>query len=246
MTPFPNFRDLGGLSTGNGRKLKTGLLFRSGQSGRLTNSELESLVSLRIRTVVDLRSARESGVRRDAGGAIVTVCLPIELEDKYRKRVRPLLYRRNAGNAVAAVVESLYAELVGDQKPAIARLYELLSSKDRYPVLVHCRAGQDRTGFVTAVVLLSLGVDKRDIVADYLRSTGYSVPRVRIMTRVLRAFGLGLKFVANFQAAFTAHERYVRAVFGEIETKYGTVERYLESCGVPQERLAAFREIVLE
>jgi len=244
--PFPNFRDLGGLSAGNGRKLKTGLLFRSGRFGRLTNNELENLVSLRIRTVVDLRSARESGVRRDAGGAIATVCLPIELEDKYRKRVRPLLYRRNAGNAVAAVVESLYAELVTDQKPAIARLYELLSSKDRYPLLMHCRAGQDRTGFVTAVVLLSLGVDKKDIVADYLRSTGYSVPRVGTMARVMKAFTFGLMFTANFEAAFTAHERYVRAVFTEIESKYGTVEKYLESCGVTEEKLEAFRKIVLE
>jgi protein-tyrosine phosphatase len=246
MTPFPNFRDLGCRATGNGRKLRAGLLYRSGQFGKLTNKELGSLVSLGIRTVVDLRSARDSAKCRDTGPRIAMVCLPIELEDRYRKRVRPMIYRRNAGTEVASAVESLYTELVNDEKPTIARLYELLASQDRYPLLVHCRAGQDRTGFVTAVVLLSLGVDKKDIVADYLLSTGYSVPRVRTMARVMKALSLGLMFTKNFEAAFTAHERNVRAVFTEIETKYGTVEKYLESCGVTEEKLKAFREIVLE
>jgi protein-tyrosine phosphatase len=245
MTPFPNFRDLGSRATDNGRKIRPGLLYRSGQFGKLTNNELRSLVSMGIRTVVDLRSARDSSKCRDTGPRITMVCLPIELEDRYRKRVRPLLYRRKAAAAVASAVESLYVDLVSDEKPTIARLYELLASRDRYPILVHCRAGQDRTGFVTAVVLLSLGVDKTGIVADYLLSIGYSVPRVRTMARVMKGLTLGLIFTKNFEAAFTAHERNIRAVFTEIETKYGTVEKYLESCGVSEEQLASFRKIVL-
>jgi protein-tyrosine phosphatase len=143
------------------------------------------------------------------------------------------------------MVASLYAELVTDQRHTVRRLFEILASQDRYPLLVHCRAGQDRTGFVSAVVLLSLGVDKKDIVADYLLSIGYSVPKVRIMAIVVRALTLGFLSTDTFEAAFTAHERYVRAIFGEIESKFRTIEGYLESCGVSRESLRRFKEIVL-
>jgi protein-tyrosine phosphatase len=244
MNSFPNFRDLGGRAACDGRKIKSGLIYRSGQVGKLTKGELQTLLSHGIRTVLDLRSARESLEHLPAGGATI-VGLPIELEDKYQKRVRPLLYRRHGGRAVEDMVASLYAELVTDQRHTVRRLFEILASQDRYPLLVHCRAGQDRTGFVSAVVLLSLGVDKKDIVADYLLSIGYSVPKVRIMAIVVRALTLGFLSTDTFEAAFTAHERYVRAIFGEIESKFRTIEGYLESCGVSRESLRRFKEIVL-
>lgn len=42
----------------------------------------------------------------------------------------------------------------------------------KYPVLIHCLSGKDRTGIVVAVLLLILGIDKSTITEEYLLSTG--------------------------------------------------------------------------
>jgi protein-tyrosine phosphatase len=245
MSSFPNFRDLGGHRALDGKKIRPGLLYRSGQLGTMSKGEADMVLSLGIRTVVDLRSVRESAKCRSVGEGVSTICLPIELEAKYRKRVQPVLYRKNTRAAIASIVASVYAELVKDEMITIQRLFGILAAPHNYPLLIHCRAGQDRTGFVCAIILLSLGVDKDVIIRDYLLSTGYSIPRVRTMARILRAVSLGIVSTDNFEEAFTAHEKYVQAVFDEIAAAFGTIDGYLKSCGVPEAALREFRGFVL-
>ena len=59
---------------------------------------------------------------------------------------------------------------------ALHRVVTLLAAGR--PVLTHCFAGKDRTGFVIATVLETIGVDRDVIVADYLRSND-SVAQLR-------------------------------------------------------------------
>ena len=42
----------------------------------------------------------------------------------------------------------------------------------KFPVLVHCLSGKDRTGIVIAAILLILGIDKKIIIEEYLLSDG--------------------------------------------------------------------------
>ncbi len=211
----------------------------------MTKGEIQSVLSLGIRTVVDLRSAKESAKCKVIGEGVNTVCLPIELEAKYRQKVQPVLYRKNTRERISSIVASVYAGLVKDEMVTVRRLFVILAAPHNYPLLIHCRAGQDRTGFVCALMLLSLGVDKNVIIRDYLLSAGYSVPRVQTMARVLRAVSLGFVSTDNFEAAFTAHESYVQAVFNEIAATFGTIDGYLKSCGVPEPDLHEFRGFLL-
>jgi protein-tyrosine phosphatase len=50
-----------------------------------------------------------------------------------------------------------------------ARTFKLIETSKK-PVLIHCTAGKDRTGVMTAILLTTLGVSKKDIYGDYLRS----------------------------------------------------------------------------
>jgi protein-tyrosine phosphatase len=56
----PNFRDLGGLACPDGRRVRRGVLYRSGRPAYLTDSDKQKLGSLGLRLVCDLRSPRES------------------------------------------------------------------------------------------------------------------------------------------------------------------------------------------
>lgn len=55
----PNFRDLGGYQTVDGRTMRTGLVFRSGELPRTTDADLETLKKLGVRTVVNFLTEGE-------------------------------------------------------------------------------------------------------------------------------------------------------------------------------------------
>jgi protein-tyrosine phosphatase len=57
----PNFRDLGGYETADGRRVKWGRVYRSGELSQLSEDDVAKLGDLGIKTVVDLRSLSPSG-----------------------------------------------------------------------------------------------------------------------------------------------------------------------------------------
>ena len=59
----PNFRDLGGYKTTDGRKIKSGLVFRSGTLSRITDSDEAKLKILGIKKVVNFLTDEEIRAR---------------------------------------------------------------------------------------------------------------------------------------------------------------------------------------
>src|SRR4029450_4291715 len=62
LTGAPNFRDLGGWETTDGRRVALGHLFRSGELSNLIAADLDVLRRLRLGCIVDLRSQKERTV----------------------------------------------------------------------------------------------------------------------------------------------------------------------------------------
>jgi len=63
LTGQPNFRDLGGYAASDGRRIKWGVVYRSGELSQLSDDDVSKLGDLGIRTVVDLRSPEEVSAR---------------------------------------------------------------------------------------------------------------------------------------------------------------------------------------
>jgi protein-tyrosine phosphatase len=49
----------------------------------------------------------------------------------------------------------------------------------RFPVLIHCASGRDRTGIVIGALLVAIGIERELIIAEYMLSDG-DVQRARI------------------------------------------------------------------
>ena len=61
----PNARDLGGLPTMDGRKVRTGLLLRSGELAGITDADAQTLSQYPLRTVIDFRTDLEREQKPD-------------------------------------------------------------------------------------------------------------------------------------------------------------------------------------
>lgn len=162
MTALPpgafNFRDLGGIATADGRRLRSRRVFRSNGLFDLTDEECAGLQErCGLRTVIDLRGPVEAAGERAgplAACGVRTVRLPLLDEERQQPGVITDFLARYQGylaHAGASVVGAL----------------EIIADDGARPVLFHCTAGKDRTGVVAAVLLGCLGVPDETIVADY-------------------------------------------------------------------------------
>jgi protein-tyrosine phosphatase len=250
MERLINFRDFGGYPTVDGRRVKVGYLYRSGRVDRASQRDREHLHELGIKTIVDLRSARE---RKRAPSrparlwlGVRVVSLPMPFDKITRERLKPLFFRRDVRTAVYDMVDGVYADTVDSSCPQVAALFALLQQPEVYPVLVHCRAGRDRTGFISMIIQLALGVRIEDIVLEYLRSDAYVLPQARRAVRLFKALSLGLFKAQSLRAVFASQERYAHTVIGKIENEYGGIAGYLARCGVSAEVVAAVIDVLLE
>jgi protein-tyrosine phosphatase len=141
-----NLRDLGGWRTAEGRRVRHGRIFRSAALHGLTEADLARLNETGLRTVCDLRGAREAA------------------------RAPSRLLERGAatGEGATDLLRQAYLAYVSDHLPAYRALFALLLEEARRPLLFHCSAGKDRTGIGAALILTVLGVDRATVVADYV------------------------------------------------------------------------------
>ncbi|MFE3188282.1 tyrosine-protein phosphatase [Nocardia sp. NPDC059240] len=160
-----NARDIGGYRTVDGRQVRTGLVYRSGELSKASDEALAYLTVHRLRLDDDLRLGFEIAAAPD--------------------RVAPLATYRTidvVGQASPEVIRSAYAagpELYrafvttpGANEGFASVLHDIIDTADG-SVLYHCSSGKDRTGWTTAVLLTLLGVDRDTVYYDYLLSNYY-------------------------------------------------------------------------
>jgi protein-tyrosine phosphatase len=126
-------------------------------------------------------------------------------------------------------------------------------------VVYNCSAGQDRTGFATAMVLSALGVSRDVILKDYHLSTTYRRPEYEMprFDAAAQAANPVAAFFANYQKdpaaaapspLFDANRRaFLEVALDEVETKWGSVDKYLaKEVGIGPVELARLRAIYLQ
>ena len=170
-----NFRDLGNYTTENGESLRSGMLYRSGTLSACSNSDVQILDSLGIKTVINFLTEGERRVRGEdiLPGGTKSVFLPISGENQEAKLV---LEARQTGDFTAVPVElnyNIHALLVDVGKEAYKGFFEVLADADNYPIVFHCSHGVHRTGTATALLMMALDVPWDTIASEYMLSNTY-------------------------------------------------------------------------
>ena len=250
MTPIlktiPNFRDFGGSVTVDGRHLRLGRVYRSGTLDDARIDDLRALRALGLKTIIDLRAPREKKKAPAQVDGTRRVDLPIELETRTREKIQPLMTKRGAEQEVVDILKQMYRDLADEVWPQARHLFQVLLDAEAYPVLIHCRAGKDRTGFMCALVERAVDVEQVAIVQDYLETNhhfGRLTPR---MVRMLKIFSFGRLQIENVRASLSARAEYLQAAFEQIDQCHGGLTAYLAKCGVTTCEIETLRGLLVE
>ena len=166
-----NLRDVGGLPTTDGGQIQPGRLYRSGSPDRMTeDGGRRARTELGLRTVIDLRHPDELNDSPSLG--------PLIADGVTRHHISPVSTERPMAEYIETMnlahgkVMSPQRYFVGFRRgaPRYAQAARLLSQPPTYPVLIHCTAGKDRTGMLTALLLEVAGVGPAQIAEDYTAS----------------------------------------------------------------------------
>ncbi|MFF7244015.1 tyrosine-protein phosphatase [Embleya sp. NPDC008237] len=247
-----NFRDIGGLPTADGRRVRAGRYFRSGHLAKPTEADRAVLADLGIRLVVDLRSPAD--IELDGADVLPDGArwLNLPMSDPARhsdfwKDLRSAdlsVLRERLGNGRAEKsIAADYRDQVVSRVDRHAQMLRAMLDADGLPVVVHCSAGKDRAGIAAALVQRIVGVSADDAVANYLISNDPGNRYEPNSDKLAMRPGL----LELFQPFLEVREEYLRGALEVMDTHWGGFDAYLEQgLGLDAERLDRLRAMLLE
>ena len=210
-----NFRDLGGYPTGDGRSLRWRKLFRSNHLGHLTEDDVKVVRGLGVKSAFDFRGVQERVAAACAVAEIAVHSLPIE--PTVVALLRAKLQARALSSADALeIMRDSYRGYVRTNTHSFRELFAQLLM-DTAPLVIHCTAGKDRTGFACALILHALGVPDQVISEDYLLTNRFyrrdpnSAPDLPADVR---------------QAIGSVESSFLAAGFEAVNAQYGDLESF--------------------
>jgi protein-tyrosine phosphatase len=186
-----NARDVGGTPLEQGGSVACGSIFR-GPPLVLGEAGCAEVRALGIRTVIDLRIESEAASKPDAS-CVNADFVPTPL---------PIPYGLSASDYLADL----------NATASMTKVFRTFGDPQSYPLYFHCTWGRDRTGVVAAVLLLTLGVSRADVMAEYMLS----------------------------QPSVGAYPAALEAVLDEVEAR-GGAEAFLMGMGITAEQIAVMR-----
>lgn len=242
-----NFRDFGGLPCSDGRVVRRGMLYRSGQLYSLEADQIADLRSRNFKLVADLRHPAERMNAPSFWNSDEQT--RVKAHENQTGKSAPHEALLSSGlHSIAEVdlrFKKFYRDLPYDTeyRPLFAEVLRGIA-EGNLPVLIHCSAGKDRTGFLVGLILSVLGVPVGLILSDYLKS------KEALKSGPLKA-SLEKKFFSTLSASadprllnrvLGVEEKYLIEAFTSIDENSGSLSEYLDDGGVDLQCRSSMRE----
>jgi protein-tyrosine phosphatase len=236
-----NLRDLGGWPVAGGR-VRHGRVFRAAALVGLTAADAERLSGLGLATICDLRGRAEATAAPTPHARLPGVRLhALPIEPSVGAGLRDILATGGAdatGEQARQLMRQAYVAYASDWSHHYRTLFDLLVDPAGPPLLFHCSAGKDRTGFAAALILTALGATRETVKADYLAT------RTHWRGDAEMAAGLPPDLAAALLGVDAA---LLDAAFAAVDAAHGSFAAYAaERLGLDPPRLARLRATLVE
>ncbi len=219
----PNFADMGGIVTTDGRTVKWGKIYRSGELSKLTDDDVVYMAGLKLNAIIDFRFPEEKEEAKDRLLAGVdTISIPIA-DGSYDEATIIKWLMTGDAEAFDTMLIHVNKVLVTQEQENYAEFFDHLEKGETY--LFHCTKGKDRAGFAAAMFLSALGVDRETVIDNYLKSNEYLSPVTEATINMVPSYidGELLRSILEVRA------EYIQTAFDIIDKEYGGVEKYLRN-----------------
>ena len=228
-----NARDLGGLPTNDGRRIRGRVLIRTDSLAHLDAAGRAALERLAPGLILDLRSAHELSSEPN----------PFAAHSAFRHR--PFFdpdWEGVRDDLTETTRHGIYRRMLAGNRPAIGRaIREIAAAPAGRPIVAHCAGGKDRTGLIVALLLDVAGVPRDRIVADWVASEeGLGVPAM------LAAFEGTDDERRSMELAWTTPPEVMIETLDWVDTEFGGSREFLRSCAVSDATLDGIVERLLE
>lgn len=204
-----NTRELGGIKTSDGGVTKENVFWRSDVTSFPSEEDIEKLLSAHITTIIDMRT--DSEVQKSPNGLAGIA--------GFEYHHFPITEGSGVPESLEDVPRSYMDIALAENMPNVMK--NLAEAKDG--VLFHCTAGKDRTGVVSAIILMLCGAVREDIVSNYVVSREYNHKR-------LEAFLAAHPEVDR--DIVLANEKSMNRFIDMFTERFATVPNYFEALGL--------------
>ena len=227
-----NFRDLGGYATEQGQHVKWGALYRSGTFARSSRGDLQGLQKLQLSALIDFRSSMEKeeepNFLPDPPG-FTLIEIPT-LDDGNKALVGEVMERVESGDFEGfdpnlAMIKA-NQQFATEFTPQFRQFMHTVLDAKGTPIVWHCSAGKDRTGFASAILLRVLGVAQDVVMRDYMESKQHALEARKNQLLLLRTFK-GDEAADKLAIMMGVEEAWLRAAFDEIDAHWGSFDNYV-------------------
>ncbi len=218
-----NTRELGGFKTADGSITKNNVYWRSDVLSEPQADDISKLLSAHITTIIDMRTEAERAKTPNTLS---------ELSD-FEYHHFPIVEGSGVLESLEAVPLSYMTIATAENMPKVMKVL----AEAEQGVLFHCTAGKDRTGVVSAMILMTCGVDRESIVRDYVISREYNHKR-------LEAFLAAHPEVDR--NIVLANEKSMNGFIDLFTERFGTVENYFERIGLSIDHIERIRSKLIK
>ena len=227
-----NFRDLGGYANEQGQQVKWGVLYRSGTFAHSSRADLQGLQQLQLATLIDFRSSgeKEEEPNQLPQPASFTVVEIPTLDEGNKALGGEVMERVESGNFDGFDPDQFMLtanrQFATEFTPQFRQFIHTVLDAGGKPVVWHCSAGKDRTGFASAILLRVLGVPQETVMRDYMESKQHALEARKNQLLLLRVFK-GEEAADKLAIMMGVEEAWLRAAFAEIDAQWGSFDNYI-------------------
>ncbi len=242
--PLPgttNFRDLGGYQGLDGRRVRWRTLFRSDHLAHLSPDAQHTLVQqLGVARSADFRGHKEQTTDHYRIDGLTHHSLAVE--PTVVQHAFSMLQQGSQLTPAYTVdlMQQTYRSFVHDNAAQFAQFFEMLLGNDA-PIVFHCTAGKDRTGWAATLLLMTLGVSQEVMLKDYLLTNLY-------YHRPEAARAAAAHIPSDvLDVLWKVQEPFLAASLNPVLQQYGSVPAYVEQVlGVDAKAQAKLAQMYLE